>query len=93
MCEADDGLMPSLQADGSVGDGQNWQCRSIDKLRSWVMHGERNACFKMVDEYRPEKHTLEKFGFCEESSPYYSRMTKYFRENGHQPMFADGLDE
>ena len=88
-CHADDTPMPGKYEDHSLGDGQTLQCRSIQRLKDWAYEGDRNACFKMVDEYKPVKHSLEKYAFCDHDSPYYEAMSDHFRHHGHQQMFDD----
>lgn len=81
--------MHAVDEDNSLGDGEVLQCRSMDQLRHWTKEGERNACFRMVDEFKPAAHTLEKYRYCDKDSPYYERMTRYFDEHGHKPLFKE----
>ena len=87
MCHADDTPMQGKATDHSLGHDQVLQCRSIEKLRQWAYSGDRNACFRMVDEYKPVKHSLEKYAFCSSDSPYYEAMTEHFKQYGHGEMF------
>ena len=73
----------------ALGDGEMLQCRSMDRLRQWTKEGDRNACFRMVDDFKPTAHTLEKYRYCEKDSPYYEKMTRYFDEHGHKPLFKE----
>ena len=79
--------MPASASDHSLGHNQVLQCRDISELKAWAYEGDRNACFRMVDEYKPVKHSLEKYAFCDPNSPYYQTMHEYFAENGHKDMF------
>ena len=92
MCHADDTPMPASYEGMTLGDHQVLQCRSMDALKTWTKQGERDACFKMIDEFRQPAHTLEKYQFCDQENPYYDTMTAYFDEHGHKPVFNDDDD-
>ncbi|MCJ1456070.1 hypothetical protein MMC28_006427 [Mycoblastus sanguinarius] len=87
LCHADDTPMPARYSDDALGDQQVLQCRSMDRLREWSKRGDRNACFRMVDEFKPAAHTLEKYQYCEAQSPYYGAMREYFEAHGHKALF------
>ena len=70
-----------------TGKGQLQQCRDWDKLVAWGADVKRHACYAQVDEYRHATNQLERFGFCEEDSPYRPAMEAYFKVHGHKQMF------
>ena len=87
MCKADDTPMPITSVKHSVGNGQVMQCRDWNKLVSWAYEPERNACFRLLDDYQPVKHTLERHQFCPEGSKYYPVAKGYFEKHGHMDPF------
>lgn len=82
--------MPTVEARHQIGNGQVRQCRDIKKLTEWTQESERNACYRMLDEYRRVPHSLEQFAFCDKSSQYYDVAGEYFEVNGHKDPY--GLD-
>ncbi|KAI9650468.1 hypothetical protein NHQ30_000484 [Ciborinia camelliae] len=90
MCRVDDTPMPIPPGQGNVvGNTQMMMCRDLNKLREWSQEGERNACYREVNDYRPVAHSLERHAFCPEDSEDYPVMKAYFDLHGHKPMFAD----
>ena len=88
LCHADDTPMRHFEnADHTAGEGQQMMCRDWDKLIQWAKAPERDACWVMLDDYKPIKHKLERFAFCSKDSPYYDTMSKYFDIHGHKPPF------
>lgn len=82
MCRADDTPMYA-KVGHHVGDGQVSMCRDWSKLIEWTQSPDRNACFRMLSDYRHTEHNLEKFAFCPEDSPYYEISQAYFEKWGH----------
>lgn len=84
MCVASD--LPIAATKGAMEGGHVGakECRNWQKLEAWATDPERDACWKMIDEYKTTKHDIEKFAFCEQGSRYHSKMEKYFDENGHR---------
>ena len=85
--------MHARSEDDALGDGEMLNCRSMDRLYEWAKEGDRNACFRMVDDFKPTAHTLEKYQYCDPYGPYYDTMVAYFREYGHQPLFVEEMAE
>ena len=84
MCAADDLPMASLpDRPDDTGDGAQMCCRSWDLLESWASAPERDACFEVIDEYRPLKSGIERFAFCKQGSRYWDAMSLYFQKWGH----------
>ncbi|KUJ11512.1 uncharacterized protein LY89DRAFT_688748 [Mollisia scopiformis] len=88
LCAADDTPMPTLHSH-ATGDNQAMQCRSWDKLIEWARDPEKDACYRIVDEYKDPVHNLERFAYCSEDSRYYETMTNYFAKWGHKNLFDD----
>ena len=80
-------LASQIGHDHETGQGQIQQCRDWNALVSWAYDPERHACYNQVDEYRDAKHNLERFQFCQDSSPFRSRKDAYFEKYGHQGLF------
>ncbi|MCJ1271668.1 hypothetical protein MMC22_011573 [Lobaria immixta] len=93
MCKADDTPMPTSKIPHHVGDGQVLQCRDWNKLIAWAHDPERNACHRMLDDYRPISHSLERHAFCPKNSPYYSVQTAYFEKHGHKDPWEPRTSE
>ena len=87
MCKADDTPMPITMVRHSVGNNQVMQCRDWNKLVAWSYAPERNACFRLLDDYKEIGHSLERHQFCPEGSEYYPVMKEYFEKHGHQDPF------
>lgn len=88
MCRADDTPMPG-HPERPLGEGQVMQCRDWNKLVAWTQAPERQSCYRTLSDYRPIKHTLERYAFCPEDSPYYDVQRGYFRRFGHKQVFED----
>jgi hypothetical protein len=80
--------MPTTQERHKIGDGQERRCKDWDALIAWTQESKREACFRMISDYR-RMHTLEQFAFCGEESQYRSTMENYFDEHGHKPLFIE----
>lgn len=89
MCNADDTPMPTINERHKIGDGQVRQCKDWDALTRWTQAPERQACFKMIDEYRRVPNSLEEFAFCPENSQNEHAMKSYFAKWGHKNPFGD----
>lgn len=87
-CSADDQPMAVASLESQIGDQQVMQCRDLRKLRAWALEDSRGSCFRMVDDYTPTAHNLEKFAFCSDTSPYHDTMVEYFEQWGHKQMFV-----
>jgi hypothetical protein len=66
-----------------TGDGDMMRCRSWDALARWARDPERDACFDVIDEYKPLKAGIERFAFCKKGSRYWGRMQSFFEKWGH----------
>lgn len=64
-------------------------CKDWDALVSWTQAPERQACFKMIDEYRRVPNSLEEFAFCPDESEHKSVMENYFEKWGHKDPFEE----
>ena len=73
--------------DGTFGDGQQLMCRDWSKMIEWAKQPDKEACWKMIDDYKPIKHKLERHAFCPKDSPYYNTMNRYFELHGHEKAF------
>ena len=90
-CAADDTPIPSVLRPRAIGDGQTLMCRNMEKLKTWALAPERNACHRSLDEYRPIAYPAERYAFCGEKSEYRGVMEEYFEKVGHRDPYADGL--
>ena len=85
MCRADDTLMPtSDDTSFAIGDHEVIMCRDFDALSKWALAPERNACHRALSDFRPIHHSIERYAFCPEDSPYKVVADEYFAEHGHQ---------
>ena len=88
ICTADDTPMRSVPGvDHTLGDGQQFMCRDWNKMIQWAQQPDKEACWTMIDDYKPIKHKLERHAFCPKDSPYYETMSKYFEIHGHKQAF------
>ncbi|PQE06241.1 cytochrome p450 protein [Rutstroemia sp. NJR-2017a BBW] len=89
MCYADDTPMPIPKDITYIGDGQVRQCRDWNKLTAWATAPEQNACYRQLSDYNQVFHSLEKFAYCPEGSPYYDIQREYFEKHGHRDPFVE----
>lgn len=89
MCHADDTPMPTINERHKIGDGQVRMCKDWGALVAWTQEPERQACFKMIDEYKRVPNSLEEFAFCPGDSKYKGIMDSYFVKWGHKNPFGD----
>lgn len=60
--------------------------RQWQNLVAWAYEPERHGCHRLLDDYRPIVHSLERYAFCPEGFPYYPVMKAYF---GHKDPFHE----
>lgn len=89
MCKADDTPMPLTHIDHSLGDGQITKCRNWDQLIAWTQAPERNACHRLISDYREIHHKLERYQYCPKDSEYSLIVEAYFEKFGHKNPYVE----